>query len=67
MTDVSDNQRDEITDHCRREDFREVNNIESPNQERANRNGVCDLNFIVQNETVIGQLKIDIPNENIRK
>ena len=61
MTDVSDNQRDEITDHCKREDVRKVlNNIENQNQEGANGNGVCDLNFIEQNETVVGQMKSDI-------
>ena len=64
VTDVSDNQRDETTDHCKREDIREVlNNVENQNQEEANGNGNCDLNFIEQNETVIGQMRSDILRE----
>ena len=60
VNDVNDKQRDEITDHCRK-DVREVSNIE--NQEGANGNGVCDLDFIEQNETVIGQMKSDTLRE----
>ena len=52
VTKVSDNQRDETTDHCRREDVIGVlNSTEHQNQEGANRNGVCDMDFIEQNKT----------------